>query len=60
MPIGGLKVGKLIIENDAEATMIGATWGKPGALLISGTGSIAYAHDAKGRIVRSGGWGPGR
>ncbi|NYF23809.1 N-acetylglucosamine kinase [Sporosarcina sp. JAI121] len=53
----GLQASKLIIENDAEATMLGATGGKPGALLISGTGSIAYAHDAKGKIVRSGGWG---
>jgi len=53
----GLQVRKLIVENDAEATMLGATMGKPGALLISGTGSIAFAHDGKGRIVRSGGWG---
>lgn len=53
----GLQVGKLIVENDAEATMLGATKGEPGALLISGTGSIAFAHDGKGRIVRSGGWG---
>ncbi|HJF33866.1 MAG TPA: hypothetical protein K8V56_19030 [Sporosarcina psychrophila] len=52
-----LQIGKLIIENDAEATMLGATGGKPGALLISGTGSIAYAHDGKGDIFRSGGWG---
>ena len=53
----GLQVGKLIVENDAEATMLGATKGEPGALLISGTGSIAFAHDGKSRIVRSGGWG---
>ncbi len=53
----GLQVKRLIIENDAEATMLGATGGKPGALLISGTGSIAYAHDGVGKIVRSGGWG---
>jgi N-acetylglucosamine kinase-like BadF-type ATPase len=53
----GLRVGKLIVENDAEATLLGATMGKPGAQLISGTGSIAFAHDGKGGIVRSGGWG---
>lgn len=52
-----LVVGKSIVENDAESTMLGATGHQPGALLISGTGSIAYAHDAKGKIVRSGGWG---
>jgi N-acetylglucosamine kinase-like BadF-type ATPase len=53
----GLQAKKLIIENDAEAAMLGATGGKAGALLISGTGSIAYGHDGTGKIVRSGGWG---
>ena len=52
-----LEVRKYLIENDAESTMIGATGKKPGVLLISGTGSIVFAHDAKGKVVRSGGWG---
>ncbi|WP_454101666.1 BadF/BadG/BcrA/BcrD ATPase family protein [Metabacillus sp. SLBN-84] len=53
----GLRFEKLIIENDALSTLIGATKNKPGALVISGTGSIAFAHDGKGSYVRSGGWG---
>ena len=55
--LSGLQAGKLIVENDAQATLLGVTGFKPGALLISGTGSIAFAHDGKGNIFRSGGWG---
>ena len=31
--------------------------GAPGIVLISGTGSIAYGRDARGRAARAGGWG---
>lgn len=55
--VAGLQVAKLIVENDAQAAMLGATGCQPGVLLISGTGSIAFAHDGKGDINRSGGWG---
>lgn len=53
----GMEVVKLLVENDAQAAMLGATGSTPGVLLISGTGSIAFAHDGKGNIIRSGGWG---
>lgn len=52
-----LDIGTLIIENDAEATLRGVTTGQAGALLIAGTGTIAYAYDGKQKIVRAGGWG---
>lgn len=52
-----LDIGILIIENDAEATLHGVTAGQAGALLIAGTGAIAYACDDKQKIVRAGGWG---
>ena len=52
-----LNIKILIIENDVEAALIGMTENKPGALLMAGTGSIAYAHNAKGKFFRSGGWG---
>lgn len=52
-----LPIEKVIVENDAESTMLGATAGKKGALLISGTGAIAYGTDGAGGIYRSGGWG---
>ncbi|MFF2797583.1 N-acetylglucosamine kinase [Lysinibacillus xylanilyticus] len=51
-----LKIETLIIENDAQATLLGVTAGQAGALLIAGTGAIAYAFNGT-QIVRSGGWG---
>ncbi|MFY3791237.1 N-acetylglucosamine kinase [Ureibacillus sp. MALMAid1270] len=47
----------VIVENDVHSTLIGITSGNPGALILSGTGSIAYAIDRNGNIVRTGGWG---
>lgn len=52
----GLQTRQLIIENDVEATLLGATAGQPGALLIAGTGAIAFAFNGTS-IVRCGGWG---
>ncbi|QCR30793.1 N-acetylglucosamine kinase [Lysinibacillus sp. SGAir0095] len=51
------RINELIIENDVQATLLGLVGNNSGALLISGTGSIAYATDGKGKIVRAGGWG---
>jgi glucosamine kinase len=48
---------KLILVPDARVALAGALGGKPGAVLVSGTGSIAYGVDADGRTVRAGGWG---
>ncbi len=45
------------ITHDAEVAMIGATGGKPGIIIISGTGSISFGRNAKGRTARAGGWG---
>lgn len=54
--IAQLDIHTLIIENDAEATLLGVTHGQAGALLIAGTGAIAYAYDGT-HIERAGGWG---
>ena len=51
-----LKIEHYVVENDVEATLKGLTSEQPGALLISGTGAIAYGYDGK-QIVRAGGWG---
>lgn len=52
------KINHCIVENDVHSTLIGLTEGrKAGALVIAGTGAIAYATDGKGNIERSGGWG---
>lgn len=52
-----IQVREVIVENDALSVLLGTTNHSPGALLISGTGSVAYAYDGKGKCVRVGGWG---
>ncbi len=52
-----VRVKKLKIVSDAEITLEGAYRGGSGAILIAGTGSIAYTKNAKGKIFRSGGLG---
>lgn len=42
---------------DADTALLGGTAGRPGAVVIAGTGSIALARDAQGRTARAGGWG---
>ncbi|BDH59966.1 N-acetylmuramic acid/N-acetylglucosamine kinase [Lysinibacillus sp. PLM2] len=51
------EINTIIVENDVHSTLLGLTNGKPGALVLSGTGSIAYAFDGRDLIVRTGGWG---
>jgi len=45
------------VDNDGIAALAGATGGRPGVVVISGTGSIALGVNADGRRGRSGGWG---
>ncbi|QRG66495.1 N-acetylglucosamine kinase [Brevibacillus choshinensis] len=52
-----IRVRHLIIENDGFAALLGATGGKPGILVIAGTGSIAFGVNEAGETARSGGWG---
>lgn len=53
----GYPVPEIGIGSDALATLEGAFPGKPGMILISGTGSILFAKDKHERIHRVGGWG---
>jgi N-acetylglucosamine kinase-like BadF-type ATPase len=46
-----------LVTHDALIALAGATGGEPGVMVISGTGSIAFARDAEGRTIRAGGWG---
>lgn len=46
------------IDHDAAAALAGGTALAPGAVIVSGTGSVAFAVDATGRRARAGGWGP--
>jgi N-acetylglucosamine kinase-like BadF-type ATPase len=45
------------VLNDVDAAHIGAFAGGPGILILSGTGSMAWARDTAGRSYRVGGWG---
>ena len=57
-----LNLKKPIIKNfkvvsDARIALEGAFSGRPGSILISGTGSIMFGKDSKGEIHRVGGFG---
>lgn len=45
-------------SSDAHIALLGATGGSAGAVLIAGTGSIAYGLKENGDEIRCGGWGP--
>ena len=53
-----LSVGGLELVTDARAALEGALDGKPGVVVIAGTGSIAIGVNAHGQQARSGGFGP--
>lgn len=48
---------KIVVVGDQEAALRGALGRQPGILLISGTGSIAYGQDDRGKLLRAGGYG---
>lgn len=48
---------KFFVESDARIALEGAFSGKPGSLLIAGTGSIIFGKDKSGNIYRVGGFG---
>lgn len=50
-------LAELLVETDSFTMLLGAHGGKPGAILISGTGSIAEALRADGSRATVGGWG---
>src|SRR5688572_20268691 len=52
----GYKARTLVVNDALVAREAGAP-GRPGVVIISGTGSIAYGRDASGQAARSGGWG---
>jgi N-acetylglucosamine kinase-like BadF-type ATPase len=50
--------GGVSADNDACNALAGALSGRPGLLLISGTGSVCYGRNDRGQTWRAGGWGP--
>ena len=52
-----LPIKKFVVESDARIALEGAFSGKPGSILIAGTGSIMFGKDSQGNIHRVGGFG---
>jgi N-acetylglucosamine kinase-like BadF-type ATPase len=53
-----LGIESLEVVTDADIALYGATEGKPGLVVIAGTGSICCGVNARGRKACAGGWGP--
>jgi len=51
------KLNLFRVESDARIALEGAFSGKPGSILIAGTGSIMFGKDVQGNIHRVGGFG---
>jgi N-acetylglucosamine kinase-like BadF-type ATPase len=47
-----------LLVTDAEVALHAAAGTAPGMIVVAGSGSIAYARDARQRTLRAGGWGP--
>lgn len=50
--------GRVRVLTDGEVALADAHGDGPGLLLVSGTGSVAWGRNARGRFARAGGWGP--
>jgi N-acetylglucosamine kinase-like BadF-type ATPase len=50
--------GQLVLLGDVEIALDAAFPGKPGVLVLAGTGSNVAGRDAKGTLTSAGGWGP--
>ena len=53
-----LGVETIEIVSDGDIALYGATDGKPGVVIISGTGSVSVGVNRHGKRVYAGGWGP--
>lgn len=53
----GIRINKFRVESDARIALEGSFSGKPGSILIAGTGSIMFGKDSSGNIHRVGGFG---
>jgi N-acetylglucosamine kinase-like BadF-type ATPase len=56
--VAELGVKTVEIVTDADIALYGATEGKPGLVIIAGTGSVCCGINARGRRACAGGWGP--
>ncbi len=56
--IKNLGIRNVTVLTDAEIALYATTQGKPGLVVIAGTGSICLGKNEKGEMAISGGWGP--
>lgn len=54
---GAFRKDQLDLQSDAYIALMGFTLGKPGVIVICGTGSMLLMLDAKGQQHAAGGWG---
>lgn len=52
------RIRKSYVTTDADIALYGTTLGKPGAVVIAGTGSICLGVNDAGEKAIAGGWGP--
>lgn len=53
-----LRHARIEIVTDAEIALFATTGGEPGVVVISGTGSVCFGSNEKGKTAVAGGWGP--
>ncbi len=53
-----LGIKNIELVSDGDIALYGATDGRPGIVVISGTGSIAVGMNRQGKRLSAGGWGP--
>jgi N-acetylglucosamine kinase-like BadF-type ATPase len=56
--INRIGIRKVEVVTDAEIALFATTLGKPGLVVIAGTGSVCLGKNEKGEMAISGGWGP--
>ena len=53
-----LAIQRVEVVTDAEIALYATTQGRPGLVVIAGTGSVCLGKNEKGEMAISGGWGP--
>ncbi len=53
-----IRANRVVVVTDAEIALYATTEGKPGLVVIAGTGSVCLGMNAKGKTAIAGGWGP--
>lgn len=53
-----IRIRKTTVITDAEIALFATTLGKPGLVVIAGTGSVCLGKNANGKMAIAGGWGP--